>query len=262
MIDRIGSKTPPPEVREGSESLPVIEGANVGADPSFRPAALIPSFNNLRTVGKVVETALRMLPELLAVDDGSTDGTLEALAAFGSRIRFHRHPRNLGKGRTLRDGFALLSAAGFTHAIALDADGQHFPEDIPLFLKAAAGAPGTLLIGERDRGRVDLPRRSRVGLWFSNAALRLFTGVRLRDSQCGFRAYPLARVLGLALKGDRYDLELEVLIQAAWAGIPIAPVPIRVSYAPEGGRVTHFRPVRDSLQIMGRLARQKRTQSS
>src|SRR6185295_14073450 len=103
--------------------------------------------------------------------------------------------------------------------------------------------------------RAGAPRRSRFGLWFSNAALRSFAGTRLKDSQCGFRAYPLEAIAPLKLCGDRYDLELEVLLLAARAGVPVGAVPIRATYSPEGGRVTHFRPVRDFLQIAGRLAR-------
>ena len=93
------------------------------------------------------------------------------------------------------------------------------------------------------------PRRSLFGLWFSNTVLRRLGGARLKDSQAGFRAYPLAEISGLKLRGTRYDLELEVLIKAAWKGLPLIPIPIQCSYEPEGGRVSHFRPVRDFCQI-------------
>jgi glycosyltransferase involved in cell wall biosynthesis len=222
---------------------------------SIRPAVLIPTFNNCRTLAGVVERALARVPAVLVVDDGSSDSTAETLRAFGDRIQVHRHPRNLGKGRALRTGFEKLQAAGFTHAIALDSDGQHYPEDLPRFLEAIERSPRAIVIGQRDMGGSGAPRRSRFGLWFSNGALRYLSGVRLKDTQCGFRAYPLSGVGELGLRGERYDLELEVLLLAAKAGIPIEPVPVEATYSPDGGRVTHFRPVRDFLQIAGRVAR-------
>jgi len=215
----------------------------------IRPAALIPTLNNCNTRREVVEGTLRAIPDVLVVDDGSSDSTAEILAAMGNRIRVLRHPTNLGKGRALRDGFEHLLAAGFTHAISLDSDGQHFPEDISVFLAAVQRAPGSLAIGQRDLNGAGAPRKSRFGLWFSNTALRCLGGARLGDSQCGFRSYPLAQVRELGLRGDRYDMELEVLIKAARAGIPLEPVPVQVTYSPPGGRITHFRPVRDFLQI-------------
>ena len=222
---------------------------------SSRLAALIPTYNNDRTIRDVLERTLKQLRDVWVVNDGSTDGTREALSSFGGRIQLLEHPRNLGKGRALRTGFERLASAGFTHAVTLDSDGQHSPEDIPLFLDAASMLPEAIIIGQRDMSRAGSPWRSRLGLWFSNQALKSLTRVRLADSQCGFRCYPLPTLSRFTLRGERYDLELEVLLAAAWAGVPIQPVPVQVTYAPQGGRVTHFRPVRDFLQIAGQVAR-------
>lgn len=222
-------------------------------------AALIPNFNHGRTLGDVLERTLAVIPHVLVVDDGSTDESSRALASFGERVRSLRHPSNLGKGRALRDGLGLLAEEGFTHAIALDSDGQHFPEDIPRFLEASSLAPEALVVGERDMRAA--PWRSRFGLFFSNACLRVFAGARLRDSQCGFRSYPLRAISGLELSGERYEFELEVLLKAAWAGVPIRPVPVRVTYQPPGGRVSHFRPLRDFLRVALAVARCLRSKS-
>ena len=221
----------------------------------LKAAALIPTYNNAGTLRDVVERTLKVIPDVLVVDDGSTDETSEVLASFGPRIRLHRHPQNQGKGRALRNGFRLLADAGFTLAIALDSDGQHFPEDLPRFLEAARATPNAIIIGDRGMDKAGAPRKSLFGLWFSNRAIRRLTGVALKDSQCGFRAYPLALVAPLDLRGNRYDLELEVLIRAARAGAGLLQVPVQITYTPPGGRVSHFRPVRDFLQIAGRLAR-------
>jgi glycosyltransferase involved in cell wall biosynthesis len=227
----------------------------------MHPAVLIPNYDNARTLGDVISRALDELPDVLVVDDGSRDESARVLENFRARIRIERHDVNRGKGAALKTGFAALLAAGFTHAIALDADGQHFPEDLPAVLAEARAHPAALVIGARDMKAAGAPRKSRFGLSCANAALRLFTGVRCRDTQSGFRVYPLAAITALELKGERYDLEMEVLFAAARAGIPIREVPIHVTYSPEGGRVTHFKPVRDFLQIAGRVARTLRSRA-
>ncbi len=217
-------------------------------DP-VRAAVLIPTYNNATTLRDVVERTLLQLPDVLVVNDGSTDDTTAILEELGERITVHHHPENRGKGTALRTGFELLREGGFTHAITLDSDGQLFPEDLPRFVEAIERDPRALVVGQRDMRRVGAPRRSRFGLWFSNLSLRLLTGVRLDDTQTGFRAYPLAQLREIEFRGTRFDFEMEVLVRSAWNGVPIVPIPIEVSYAPEGGRVSHFRPVRDFLHI-------------
>ena len=111
----------------------------------MRPSALIPNYDNGRTLGGVIERTLAVLPELLVVDDGSHDDSWKVIESFGTRVRTLRHPVNRGKGAALRNGFATLRAAGFTHAIALDADGQHFPEDLPQLIAASTAEPAALV---------------------------------------------------------------------------------------------------------------------
>lgn len=216
---------------------------------SSRVAVLIPTYNNAATLGAVVEGCLRHVEEMLVVDDGSTDGTAEVLSVFEERIRVRTHSENQGKGTALRTGFQVLEDAGISHAITVDADGQHFADDLPRFLEAVNREPRAIWVGERDMRKAGAPRRSLFGLWFSNLALRRVGGARLKDSQAGFRAYPLREIRALELRGTRYDLELEVLIKAAWKGLPLAAVPIACSYSPGEGRVSHFRPVRDFCHI-------------
>ncbi len=224
-------------------------------DESLRVAVLIPTFNNAFTLEGAIEGALGHVDTVLVVDDGSTDSTKEVLERFANRIEVHTHPVNQGKGVALRDGFEILARKGFAYAISMDADGQHFADDLPRFVAAVTRKPGALAVGERDMQKAGAPRRSLFGLWFSNMALRRLGGARLNDSQAGFRAYPLREVLDLELRGTRYDLELEVLIKAARRGIPLVPVPIQCSYNPDGGRVSHFRPVRDFCHIWGQVLR-------
>lgn len=218
-------------------------------EPTIQIAALVPTYNNAHTLKSVIEGVLEQGLHLVVVDDGSTDGTDAILEEFRGRVVVERHDRNRGKGCALRLGFDRLREQGYTHAISLDADGQHYPEDLPRFVEAIRQEPGALHVGERDMKSIGAPRRSLFGLWFSNFSLRCLGHQRLRDSQAGFRAYPLNELEPLGLRGTRYDLELEVLIRGARAGIPLRAVPIQCSYSPDGGRVSHFRPVRDFCQI-------------
>lgn len=212
-------------------------------------AVLIPAFNNAVTLADAIEGALKHVETVLVVDDGSTDDTRAILEELSGRIDVHTHPTNRGKGVALRHGFDVLTTKGFSYAISMDADGQHFADDLPRFVEAVRERPGALAVGERNMQTAGAPRRSLFGLWFSNLSLRVLGGVRMKDSQAGFRAYPLAGIRDLDLRGTRYDLELEVLIKAARKGIPLIAVPIQCSYRPQGGRVSHFRPVRDFCHI-------------
>ncbi len=218
---------------------------------SQRVGVLIPTFNNAATLEKVIDGCREYVDSasILIVDDGSTDETPQLLVRFAADLRTLRHETNRGKGSALRSGFRYLETAGFTHAVTLDADGQHFPSDLPRFLGAIADHPESLLVGERNMQVARAPRRSLVGLALSNRVLGCLAGVRLRDSQSGFRAYPLATVSQLHLRGDRYEFEFEVLVQAGRRGVSLVSVPIDCAYDVVGGGVSHFRPLRDVVRI-------------
>ncbi|HBP22314.1 MAG TPA: hypothetical protein DEA08_31595, partial [Planctomycetes bacterium] len=175
--------------------------------------------------------------------DGSGAAGQAALDAlpWGEGLWLVRHARNRGKGAALRAGFAAARRLGFSHAISLDADGQHLPADLPAFLGAIAREPGALVLGERDLVRAGAGWGSRSGRRISNAWFRLLSGgQRLSDTQTGFRAYPLASLAALELSGERYELEVEVLAKAAWAGVPLRTIPIRVRYFRGAERISHM----------------------
>lgn len=219
-----------------------------------RIVAIIPTYNNAATVGRVIAEAAQYIQNIIVVNDGSTDDTkniLTALAEKNSNLIVVTFDTNRGKGSALAAGLAKAVELGYTNAITLDADGQHYPSDIPAFLDHIAQSPEKLYIGERvlaGAGSTQ-PLRSHAGAKFGAFWYKFITGLSITDTQCGFRAYPVASVLALDCKGTRYEFEQEVLIKAAWGGIPVEPVPIHLHYEPREKNVSHFRPVRDLLRI-------------
>ena len=213
----------------------------------IRFCAVIPVFDHADTAVEVARAAAAMLPTIV-VDDGSSDGVSEKLAPLRG-VEIIRHERNLGKGAALRTGFARAAEAGFTHAITIDADGQHSPEDIPRFMEASRAAPEAIIAGVRDLARDRAPFGRRLANAFSNFWFRVETGLKLKDTQCGFRCYPLHLVRRLRTKRERYAYELEVLVRAAWAGIAITQLPIAADYERPGSRKSHFHPLLDFLRI-------------
>ena len=139
---------------------------------------------------------------------------------------------------------------GFAYAITLDADGQHFPEDIPTMLQANQKHPGALIVGER-KGLEEMERSkgSKFANAFANFWFAIQTGRRLKDTQTGFRLYPLKKLCGLSLLTSRYEAELELLVFASWHGIKIVSVPVNVYYPKPEERVSHFRPIADFSRI-------------
>jgi glycosyltransferase involved in cell wall biosynthesis len=204
----------------------------------------IPVYNHGRTLRDVVQRALAVHPEVLVVDDGSTDGGVETLA--GLPVRLRRHERNRGKGRAILTAAREAQRLGLTHLATIDADGQHDPADLLAFLPLLRGEPAALVVGTRRFG-ADVPASSRHGRSFSNFWLRVQTGVRLGDTLSGFRLYPVAALLALPLRESGYSFENEVLVRAAWAGVPLREVEISVSYPPN--RVSHFQMLRDNAII-------------
>lgn len=215
----------------------------------LRACVLIPTFNNAGTLGRVVEEVLAYAPDVIVVNDGSTDSTADILAGFGDRITVVTHRVNRGKGAALRTGFTRATEAGFDYTVTLDSDGQHLAEDIALFADAIASHPGALIVGERDLSDVEINGKSSFANKFSNFWFCVQTGRHLRDTQTGFRAYPLRQLRGLGLLTSRYEAELELLVLAAWHGTDIVSIPIHVYYPPKAERVSHFRPGMDFARI-------------
>ena len=210
---------------------------------------VIPTYNNVGTIADVVRRALTHSLDVIVVADGCTDGTLEILQNIEG-ISIVSYAKNAGKGCALKRGFKKALEMGFAYAITLDADGQHFPEDIPTMLQANQRHPGALIVGER-KGLEEMERSkgSKFANAFANFWFAIQTGRRLKDTQTGFRLYPLKKLRGLSLLTSRYEAELELLVFASWHGIKIVSVPVNVYYPKPEERVSHFRPIADFSRI-------------
>ncbi|MDR0687137.1 MAG: glycosyltransferase family 2 protein [Prevotellaceae bacterium] len=210
---------------------------------------VIPSYNNGQFLANVLDDVLRYTPSVIVVNDGSTDHTGEALERYKAQVEVVAYPQNRGKGYALGKGFDRAEALGYTYAISMDADGQHLADDLPLFVAAAKAHPGAMIVGSRKLRQKNMPKKNTFANKFSNFWFAVQTGVRLPDTQTGFRLYPLAEMKGIRALTSRYEAELELLVRLAWRNVAQIPVPIRAHYPPAGERVSHFRPGVDFLRI-------------
>ena len=229
--------------------------------------AIVPSYNNADTLEKVLTGVAQHISYIIVVNDGSTDysGTLLAGLQQNSPIFANQNatdissPRvtldvitfqtNRGKGAALQKGFERAVEKGFRYAITIDSDGQHFAEDIPRFIEMIDKYPDSLIVGSRNMKQDGVPDRSSFGNRFSNFWYRTLTGIKLPDTQSGFRLYPLERLRNMSFYTGKYEFEVEILVREAWKGCHIRWIPVKVYYAPEDRRVSHFRPFRDFARI-------------
>jgi polyprenyl-phospho-N-acetylgalactosaminyl synthase len=213
--------------------------------------AVIPTFDNPRTIRRVVER-IRAHAPVVVVDDGSgpeARAELEALAREGL-AHVHHRPARGGKGAAVKDGFRAARSLGFTHAVQIDADDQHDLGDLPRFLEAARAHPEALVLGEPIYA-ADAPRVRTRGHRFCRFWTEFATGGRqIHDGLCGFRVYPLELAIRTPC-GDGMEFDVEIAIRMVWAGCPTVNVATRVRYpsAEEGG-VSHFRLFRDNVRIV------------
>lgn len=214
--------------------------------------AVIPTYQNAKTLLKVVADVHRVVDTVFVVDDGSNDGTAALLDKATGNERPEKvltHPKNCGKGAALKTGLTYARQQGFRYAVTVDADGQHRADDIPDLLKAVEEEPDALAIGSRGLQHENMPAKSTFANRFSNFWFALQTLQRLPDTQSGLRVYPLRCLHGLRWMSARYEAELTLLVFSAWAGVKLLPVPVSVYYPPRDQRVTHFRPGRDFTRI-------------
>jgi glycosyltransferase involved in cell wall biosynthesis len=225
----------------------------------FKPCIVIPVYEHAEPLAGVLDRLAPLGLPCLIVDDGSGEacrGRLESIRSARSgnegncKVTLIRRDANGGKGAAVKDGLRAAAAAGFSHALQVDADGQHDAEAIPRLLAASERTPGAL-VGGVPRFDASVPASRLYGRRLTNFWIRVNTwSGSIPDGMCGLRVYPLAETLALldrARTGDRMDFDPEILVRLAWAGMPMRFLPVAVHY-PEGG-VSHFRLGRDNALI-------------
>jgi glycosyltransferase involved in cell wall biosynthesis len=217
---------------------------------SRRIAATIPAYQAAPSVGDVVRGTLQALPDVLVIDDGSTDGTAEVARRAGARVI--SHDVNRGKGAALATAFRDLFGGGFDGVVTLDADGQHLPEEIPKLLAAIGEAD--LVLGVRDHLFGEMSRLRRMSNRLSSKAISLAAGQDLRDIQTGFRYYSRRLFEEVGFPEARFEAESAVVVRAARRGFKVISVPVHLGFA-DGRTTSHYRPLLDSLRIAGAVAR-------
>jgi glycosyltransferase involved in cell wall biosynthesis len=201
----------------------------------------------VKTLGSLLNDLLAYTNQIIIVNDGSTDNTLEVLQGFSAVTV--SYSKNQGKGFALRAGFKKAVELGYDYAITIDSDGQHFANDLSQFIEALPDHPNAIIIGARNMEQSSVPGKSSFGNRFSNFWFWVETGRRMPDTQSGFRLYPVKALQGLLFVTRKYEFEIEVLVRAAWSGIEVTSVPVKVFYADKAVRVSHFRPFTDFSRI-------------
>lgn len=220
----------------------------------FRPCIVVPVYNHQHAIGAVLDGLLPHGAHCILVDDGSAPDCAAALdqlaAAWPDRVTLLRLARNQGKGAAVLRGFEHAAAQGFTHALQIDADGQHSGADVPRFLDLAARHPAAVIAGcplydeSVPKARLYGRYATHVWVWINTLSLQI------KDSMCGFRVYPLAPTVALARRarlGRRMNFDTDILVRLYWDGLEVVNLPTRVGYPSDG--VSHFRLWRDNLLI-------------
>lgn len=220
---------------------------------SFAPCIVIPCYNHGALIGATVERLTCYGLPIFIVDDGSdhtTVSVLQHLARCQPLVRLVRRAENGGKGAAVMDGMRAAHAAGHSHALQIDADGQHDTADVPRFLEAGRNRQNDVVIGQpaydasAPKGRFYGRRITHLWVWIETLSFDI------GDSMCGFRLYPLGFVIPLIDRvrlSTRMNFDIEILVRLAWAGVSMQNLGTRVTY-PEGG-VSHFHMLKDNLRI-------------
>jgi glycosyltransferase involved in cell wall biosynthesis len=207
---------------------------------------IVPTYNNCKTLTRVLDSLLHQTSEVIVVNDGSTDATSEILKNYPQIVQVH-FSKNAGKGTALRHGFKKALDLDYEYAITIDSDGQHFPTDIPAFIDCIHNDGDTLIIGSRNMKQEGVPAKSSFGNNFSNFWFWFETRIRLTDTQSGFRLYPL-RLIPKKYVTNKFEFEIEVIVRSAWKGVAVKNIPIQILYD-SNERVSHFRPFKDFTRI-------------
>lgn len=211
----------------------------------MRLCVIIPTFNESKAIGRVVGQIKEQRLDVLVIDDGSYDDTFGIAAKNGAVVL--RNEKNQGKGASLIRGFDYARQNGFDAVVTMDGDGQHLPEDIPLFLRAAQESPAGMVVGNRMTRTSKMPYIRVLTNRFMSWLISLVAGQKIPDSQCGFRLIKKELLDKMQLKTAKYEIESEMLIKASRLGFKIVAVPVKTVYA---GERSHINPFIDTLRFI------------
>jgi glycosyltransferase involved in cell wall biosynthesis len=218
-----------------------------------RWCVIVPAYNEAKRVGDVVSRILEYASDVVVVDDGSTDETVEKARKAGATVL--RHERNQGKGMALNTGFKHAREQGFDIVLTMDADGQHNPADIPRFVEAYVRTGIPVLIGNRMSNCDNMPFIRRMTNRFMSYLLSEEMGQYVPDTQCGFRLYKCEIIPLVLAESGGYAAESELLLHVADRALCIDSVAIQTVYADEKSKIN---PVRDTVRFFSMLRRYRR----
>jgi len=220
----------------------------------FKPCVLIPVYNHEHAIGAVVQAVLKCKVPCILVDDGSSPECASVLRQIASynpeQVTLLRHEVNRGKGGAFVTGIQYAASIGYTHALQIDADGQHSAADIPLFLKHAEDKPLAVITGYPIYDK-SVPLIRFYGRYLTHIWVWIHTlSFGIKDSMCGFRVYPVQAVMALMQRHaicERMNFDTDILVHLYWDGLEVVNVPTRVGYPTDG--VSHFRGWHDNVLI-------------
>lgn len=229
-----------------------------------RTCVIVPTYNHAGTVVDVLDRLHFYAADIIVVNDGSTDQTQALISDFIDRlgklftnthIHLINHDRNEGKGSALVTGFNHALSHGFRYAVSIDADGQHYPEDLPLFAEALEAQiqrdseDHTLFVGCRPEPKSNKGRWARMAMKLAQLCFTLQTWQHVPDLQSGYRLYPLYELRDLDFLTSHYEAELELLILCSWHGVKLQSLPVRCYQPPKGKGISHFDPRRHFRRV-------------
>lgn len=210
----------------------------------MKTAVLIPAYNEEKGIVHLIEEIVRFVPDVIVVDDGSVDATADAVARTGASLL--KHLKNQGKGAALRTGFDYILSKDFDGVLVMDADGQHAPADIPLFLEKSRRTDAGLILGNRMEKIKSMPRVRRLTNKVMSFILSFIARQRIPDSQCGYRLIKRKVLEAVSLSSSNYEIESELLIEAGKAGFKIDSIPVKTIYR---GQKSYINPLVDTLRF-------------